>query len=158
MRKFRFSLQAVLTVRQRQEQVALENYARALAEFQVTTQKTELADRQLTRAWGAMRREVTGGTTVEQFAWSQEYCHSMERELDKCHRELDTHRKRLEAQRQKVLSARRDREAVEKFEEAQRKKHDYEVRRQEEKAVEDLINGRQQVSGGLQPRPWDNPR
>lgn len=146
MKPFRFSLQAVLTLRQRQEQGALQEYGAALRSYREGVNAMETAQREMEHAWRSLQQELNRGSHAGRLHWAGEYCRGLEQKCEKQRREVKRLESRLESRRQALLKAQAEREAVEKFHDRQRRYHQLEVRRAEEKAVEDLLQGRQSRS------------
>jgi flagellar export protein FliJ len=138
MRKFRFSLQAVLTVRQRQEQIALEHFSRAIAARQLATDRLNEAKRECQAAWALSRARTAAGAPAMHLAQLHDYCHGMEEFQKDCERAVAASQAVVDQKWEKLVTARQAREAVDKFLERQRERYDRELQREEQKMFDDV--------------------
>lgn len=142
MKKFRFTLQALLTVRQQAEQNTLEAYARALATRQEARDRVTTVQRELSEAWQDLSQELTAGTSAAQVSLSQAWCQVLEQRHTAARRQLQDTEAALQKAHQNMLAARQDREAVESYQDNQRRRYDRELMREEQKTLDDLVNSR----------------
>lgn len=142
MKRFRFTLQALLTVRQRQEQTALESYAAALADRQRALDRLRDAQRQCEEAWGLSRQRITAGAPAAHLAQLEEFCEAVEDLRRFCLAAVEETQRVVDARLQKLLAARQAREAVDKFREHQRERYDRELTRAEQKTLDELAQHR----------------
>lgn len=142
MKKFRFSLAPVRTVRQRQEQLALEQYARSVRAWQ--SARTALTDVQREReaAWQVRRERARAGATAAHLAQAQDYCAALETLEKRCAEAVAAARCVVDQKLKELHDARRARKTVDKFLDRQRERYDREVQREEQKAVDDLAQRR----------------
>jgi flagellar export protein FliJ len=138
MKKFRFSLQAVLTVRQRQEQIALEYFSRAVAARQLAVDKWNEAERECEAAWKLSRERTAAGAPVVHLAQLHDYCHDMEELQKECARAVTAAQVVVDQKWEKLVAARQAREAVDKFLDRQRERYDRELQREEQKMFDDV--------------------
>ena len=137
MKRFHFSLEAVATIRRHQEQLALDHY-----------HQTAEAHRQEERALVAVRTELEGvmanrrslrpmaaGEWAQQQTWQQVL---EQKALDQSGRVVSAKRLMDEAAIA-LREARQRREMVEKVREGRRARFDAEVRRLEQKALDELV-------------------
>jgi flagellar export protein FliJ len=142
MKRFRFSLQAPLLVRQRTEQKAREKYANALAARQRALERLSAVHREQSEWWARWRTEMSRGCAAGALVqWAA------------CDRTLTEQRQRAETAvseaetasnqaLQEMLLARRDREVVEKHLQRQRDQYGRELGREEQKTMDDLAQRR----------------
>jgi flagellar export protein FliJ len=138
MKTFRFTLEAVRTLRQRQEQEALENYARALlARQQVLAALTDM-DQRIGRDFTQMRKLLSGPCTAAQAAQAQNFHASLEKKRDECVAALGHAERRLNAASQAMLAARQKRETVDIYREKQQAAHQRLELREEQKILDEF--------------------
>lgn len=142
MKKFRFSLQALLTVRQQAEQTALESYSRALTARQEARDRLLNAERELTEGWNDLTQELAHGSPAAKISLSQTWCQVLEQRQQHALRLLQEAEAALQKAHQAMLGARQDREAVESYQDNQRRRYDRELQREEQKTIDDLVNSR----------------
>jgi flagellar export protein FliJ len=96
MKRFHFSLQAVRTLRQRQEQMALERFTAAVQNREKAVNRLNTVTQQLHAGWSELKALLSKGATALQIAQIQAYCDSLtarKKECDICvnaaHRAVD---------------------------------------------------------------------
>ena len=146
MKRFEFKLQAVLTLRQRAEQTALEKYSRAVQHRQAAATRLEEAEMQLSEARRQWWNALADGCPAARAAQMLTFCHSIEERKRQCEQTLTLADVELNQASQKMLFARQQREAVETFLARQRDHYDRELRDEERKMIDDLVNRRPPVS------------
>lgn len=148
MKPFRFTLEAVRTLRKRQEQEAMEAYAAAVATRQKALEGLREAERECEAAWAMSRERKAGGAPAAHLSQVEDYCRLAE-EFKKCCAEMV-----VEAQRktdlalEKLLAARQAREAVDKFRQRQRDRYKRELAREEQKVLDEIGQQRAPVALG----------
>ena len=148
MKRFEFKLQAVLTLRQRAEQGALAQYARAIQHRQAVVARFEEAEMALSEARRQWLNVLADGCPAARAAQVLGYCHLLEERKRQCEQTLNLAEVELNQASQRMLHARQHREAVETFHEGQRERYDRKVREEEQKLMDDLVN-RRPVTQGL---------
>ena len=146
MKRFEFRLQAVLTLRQRAEQEAMEHYGHAIRHREAAaaclrTREEELSDTR--RRW---LNELSDGCPAVQAAQTLAYCHLLEDSRAQAERDLAQADARLSQASERMLAARQHREAVENLLQHQRAEHEALVRLEEQKMLDDLVGRRSPVS------------
>jgi hypothetical protein len=76
MKPFHFSLQAVRTLRQRQEQMALERFTAAVQNREKAVNRLNTVTQQLHAGWSELKALLSKGATALQIAQIQAYCDS----------------------------------------------------------------------------------
>jgi flagellar export protein FliJ len=142
MKPFQFTLEAVRILRQRQEQLAMEQYARVLLSRQQAVQRLEAAERQIQTAMQEIRELTVRGCTASKAAHAQEYQRALEMHRTDCVRALELAERRANAGLNAMLQARREREIVDKFFDKQKARHLREQGRAEQKLLDDLASRR----------------
>ena len=142
MKSFHFTLEAVRTLRQRQEQDAMEQYGQALLARQQTLDRLDAVQQRLDAGWQDLRGQLTRGCSASQAAQAQDYHQSLETRRNECTRALEIAERRVNASLQVMLAARQQREIVGKCFEKQKARHQHAQMREEQKLLDDLAGRR----------------
>jgi len=142
MKTFHFSLHALKTLRQRQEQVALQAYAKALSARQQAATDLQAARQNLQEHWAQWQSQVRAGCAALELAQSQAYCRVLEERCHDCEAALRAAEEVTRQYWQSLLHARQKREAVDKFYAQQRRRYQRECQREEQKTVDELARHR----------------
>ncbi|MGA2175606.1 MAG: flagellar export protein FliJ [Verrucomicrobiota bacterium] len=138
MKAFRFTLEAVRTVRQRQENDALELYARALLARQQVLDALEAVDGRINDDWSHIRQLLANGCSAAQAAQAHRFHRSLEKERDDCVAALGQAERRVQSASQAMLAARQQREIVETYREKQHLRHQRLEAREEQKLLDEF--------------------
>jgi flagellar export protein FliJ len=138
MKAFRFTLEAVRTLRQRQEHEALEDYIRALLARQQALQLLEDIDQRIGHDFAQMRQLLAGGCTAVQAAQAQNYHCSLQNKRDDGVAALGQAELRVNSASRAMLAARRQREMVEVYREKQHALHQRLDWREEQKIMDEF--------------------
>jgi flagellar export protein FliJ len=142
MKAFHFTLESVRTVRQRQEQEAMEQYARTLLARLQALERLEAVQKQLTAGWQELRETLARGCEAASAAQMHEYHRSLEKRRDEYAVALGVAERRVNAAHHMMMAARREREIVEKCFDKQKARHQREQVRVEQKFLDDLAGRR----------------
>lgn len=142
MKPFRFTLEALGTVRQRHEQKAMEHYAHMLVLRQKAENTLDKAERDLNSSWEDLRRQLARGCTAEEAAQAHVYQRSLIQRRTECATALEAADRRVNSALQGMLQARQQREIVDKCCDRQKAKHQRETARGEQKFLDDLAGRR----------------
>lgn len=158
MKRFQFKLQAVLTLRQREEQSALEAYSRALQRRQLAGECLAEVERDLSESRRQWLNALADGCPAVRAVQLQAFCHSLE--ACRKQREQEVHQADLGLNQtsHRLLLARQQREAVERYLERQRLEHERQLRIEERKLIDDLVGRRPppvSFSGRALPGAWN---
>lgn len=156
MKRFEFKLQAVLTLRQRAEQAALEKYGRAIQHRQAAAVRFKETEMELSEARRQWLNILADGCPAARAAQMLEYCHAVEERKRQCEQTLSLAEVELNQTSQRMLFARQQREAVETFLARQRERYDRKVREEDQKMMDDLVN-RRPVPGTSTPVSFASP-
>ena len=146
MKSFKFSLQALRTLRQRQEQVALVEYTQTLLARERALNQLEAVRQELAQAWSEFHQKLTTHGPAIQLAQMEAYCESVSRRTLECEHAEKVARNVVHLAFTKLVAARQSREVIEKFHDAQKRHYQRGARKQEQKAVDDLAKQRARVS------------
>jgi flagellar export protein FliJ len=151
MKAFRFTLEAVRTIRQRQENEALEFYARALLSRQHALASLEAIHHRIAEDFARMRQLLAGGCTAAQAAQAQNYHRSLEKMREEAVGALEQAERRVNAASQAMLIARQQREIVDVYREKQQAVHQRAELREEQKTLDEFALRRVSAPGTAQP-------
>lgn len=142
MKAFRFTLEAVRTVRQRRENEALEKFAQALLARQVVLDLLESIDERIGQSRAQIRKLLTEGCGASQA--SQAYdCHStLEKRREECVAALGQAERRVNAASQAMLIARQQREIVDIYCDKQKARYLRLEMREEQKILDEFATRR----------------
>jgi len=138
MKAFRFTLEAVRTLRQRQEHEALEEFARALLARQQVLDMLEAIDQRIGRDFAQMRRLLSEKCTAAQAAQAQNYHRSLEKQREEGLTVLGQAERRVNAASKSMLAARQQREMVDVYREKQQATHQRLELREEQKVLDEF--------------------
>lgn len=139
MKAFKFTLEAVRTLRTRQEKNALEQYGKAV---QAREQATDL----LWKVRGELeqifveRRAQMDGTVAANLAKLEQWSGEVASREKACLQTVQLAAQRVETTWQVLLVARQEREIVEKYLGQQRDRYDRALDREEQKSLDELAN------------------
>ena len=142
MKRFTFKLQAVLTLRQRAEQAALEKYARAIEHQQACASSLCEAEMELSEARRHWLNALADGVPAVRAAQMLDYCHLLQGRKRQREQTLSLADVELNRTSHSMLCARQQREAVEMLLARQRAGYDRSVIEEERKMIDDLVNSR----------------
>jgi flagellar export protein FliJ len=142
MKRFEFRLQAVLTLRQRAEQVALEVFSAAIRRRDWAATQLQQHEMQLSETRRQWLNEMADGCSAIRAAQTLAFCHSIEERRAQADRDLQQANADLERACQRMLSARQQREAVENLLRRQREAHDLQARLADQRLIDDLPHRR----------------
>ena len=142
MKRFRFSLQSVLTLRQRREQTALEDYGRAISARQQAVEALRVARVEWETVCRVRTTLLASNAVAGDLAQAQAYCRAMEETVARCELEVLRAQREVEQCWQKLLEARRAREVVDKYGQRQRESYDRALQREEQKALDEMAQRR----------------
>jgi flagellar export protein FliJ len=138
MKAFHFSLQAVRTLRQRQEQTALEQYALSLRARQQATENWQCAQRECQLAWRYRQNLLTSGAMAVHIAQSQAHVAVMEARCQECETALHVAQEVAAKYWRHLIEARRKREAVDRFHDRQHGLYEKACAREEQKMLDEV--------------------
>lgn len=138
MRAFRYSLQALLSLREGRERKALEVYGDALAEREASLARLEEFRRAEQETWSGWKEQITKGCTAGAMIQWQACCRKMDELRAGAEAALDRSSRAAEDSLQEMLHARRDREAVAGHRDRQRAAFDKETGRSQQDELDDL--------------------
>ena len=138
MKPFRFTLQAVRALRQRQEQVVLKEYAGAVLAHQRALEAVQTVRRQLESAWALTEEKTRAGLTAAQLTQLQAHALVVAERLRQGEAALAATLLAVNRWLQKLAAARRQREVVDKLFEKQKLRHQRRLLAAEQKLLDEL--------------------
>jgi flagellar export protein FliJ len=138
MRKFRFSLQPVQILRDRQEQAALNVYARALQVAAEAEGRLLAARQALEQAWSALRPDTGRPLSATALAQGHEHCQLLSRRADACAQALHAAQAAVAQAFARWMTARQNSAVLAKCREKQLQEHRLRARQHEQKQLDEL--------------------
>lgn len=138
MKRFRFTLQVLLIVREREEQRTTELYAAALRVRRRTAEALATIEAEVTHAAAALREHLAGHFRAMDLAQRQDHFRLLETRQDRANEALKAAEAAVGPALQKMLDARRQREVVEECRRKQCLRHERELVRQDDKLQDEL--------------------
>lgn len=138
MKPFRFKLQAVHTLRVRQERETMQKYADALLQRKLAMEKLSAIGREIAVAWTELRAELAEGCAAARILRMQAYCTSLEVRRSEANAVLQGAERAVNQAMQRMLAARQQREVVDKFQAGERSRYERELQRLEQKELDEL--------------------
>jgi flagellar export protein FliJ len=138
MKPFKFTLQAVRILREREEQAALEEYANAVRARQLAFQQVENARFELQEKWTELNLKLQNGVTAGELSQLHIFCKALQNKLadaEECLRKAKAH---AHLCWKKLMTARQKRETVDKYFKKQLLKYQKECFRDEQKLIDEL--------------------
>ncbi len=149
MKPFRFTLNAVRSLRERQEQQALDGYAKASLAHQQALSRMAIAQHDLEAAWTEARRKLAAGVPAPQIAQLQAYTRSVESRRKVCEESVAQSLCALNQAWQKFSTARQQREVMDRYHKTQKAQHDRLMQAEEFKMLDEIAARHAAVSGGI---------
>ena len=142
MKRFRFTLEALLRLRERHEKQALQLYGAAVTAQQEAACRLAEAEADCETHWAIIREHIADAAPAAYVAQLQGYCHWIEECKRVSARALDQAEHVCRQRWLKLILARRAREAVDKLLVRQRECYDRELMREEQKQIDEMANRR----------------
>ena|SRR5438105_1642259 len=152
MKKFRFSLQALHTLRERQERHALQDYSRALGILEQARHQVTVTQEELERIWGQMRESTLQNFAALGLDQLHAYSQKVQQRTRDCENAATVARTKTSQAYAKFLAARHACAVVDKFFQSQKRRHDRERRRYEQRALDEMANHQNALSALVTPK------
>ncbi len=137
-----------MTLREREEQNALQDYSRSLRAVEDARHKLELVQDELDHARSEMSKKLAANPPAGQLAQMQEYCQTIEKRERECDYAVNVAQNKSQQCFLKLVGARQARSVVEKAQEQQKQRYDQERRKQEQKQIDEMA-GREKPASQL---------
>lgn len=151
MKRFRFSLQAVHTLRQRLEQVALEAYSQTLLRRQQVLARLQAIDFGLELAWAALRTWQTQDMAAAELRAAHEFCALLSEQKKETAGQLREAQQLVDVAWKKLVLARQRREGVEKYRQRQWAAYQVAAQREDQKLLDEVAQRR---AAGINAGAW----
>jgi len=138
MKGFVFSLQALLILRQRQEQLALEHYGRALHAHAAACAALQQAEADLARAWEVFRTELEVSCSAARAGFHRAQCVALGDRSRRAQAEAQLAESAVGQTRSALAEARRQREAVDRLRDRRQLAFERDRTRAEGRMLDDL--------------------
>ena len=138
-RRFRFTLEAVHTLRQRAEQQALETYAGALLHRHRALEQLDRAEHDFAVNCSLLNERAARGCAAGEWSQLRQFNRSLEAHRRAAAQALAEAEREVNAALGRLLQARQQREVVDKLHERQRQHFDRELAREERRELDDLV-------------------
>jgi flagellar export protein FliJ len=142
MRAFQFTLEALGTLRRRQEQNAMDQYVQSLIDRRKAIEQLEGAEATLNASWRQWRQQLAAGCSAAEAAQAVVYQRSLAQRRDECKGALENAERRVNTALNAMVQARRQREIVDKCFDKQKARYEREVARGEQKFIDELASRR----------------
>lgn len=138
MKPFHFSLQAVRTLRQRQEQMSLEAFGRSVQARTQAIEKQNHKERELHVAWNQLERLQINGASGQEINQLREHCYALQQELTQAQQFTAAAQEVANEAWDKLSESRQQLELVNKFYERRRDEYERELRQEEQKQLDEI--------------------
>lgn len=138
MKPFRFPLKTLRVLREQKERVAQKRYVEALRASEEAAVRLDAGAHELAAAWTALCEEVTEGATIAKLHQTRAWCGELERRCDQLAAALKAAQRLAHETWREMALATRDREALDRLSEKCRHAYDREVRRDEQKQLDEM--------------------
>jgi flagellar export protein FliJ len=146
MKAFRFNLQVVHTLRQRQEQKAMEQYAAVLTEQRRALSTLQSTQLELEGAWAEWNAAITEGAPAALLSQTRDYFQAVEARRLACLEVVRSCERKVQHALQAMLVSRQEREAVDAFFDHQKEQYDRALEREERKVLDEMAQRRSPAS------------
>jgi flagellar export protein FliJ len=140
MKTFCFRLQAVLTLREQAEQAAQQECARAYAALERAGDRLRSLDGLIPSADELRRNELSSGARADRLEQLRAYAVNLQERRTQLARELADARRLVETAWRQLIVATQNREALDRLGVRQRRAHDYNAARVEQKLLDEFSN------------------
>lgn len=140
MKPFRFTLEALQTLRQREEHLALETYARAVQTRAEATARMETVRRELEAGWATLRETTQRQTPAFHIRQLESYCAAVDERRKECLAVVEAAQIAVQKAWILLLQARQKREIVENYFTRQKAGYDLAAQREEQKLLDELAS------------------
>ncbi|MGC8828575.1 MAG: flagellar export protein FliJ [Verrucomicrobiia bacterium] len=138
MKPFKFTLQALHTVRMREEQEKLEQYSRRVGEYQKAVKLLEEAEREMDECEKRLEKFYHRGGLADELRFLELLKESAEEKCKRRFDEVKLAQNAMEKALSEWLEAKKNRDTVEKYKQRQKARYNLELRRQEQKLLDEM--------------------
>ncbi len=138
MKRFKFTLEALHTVRKRQEQEAMEFYAKALLEKEQALERLAALRRQQDELADETRREMSAGCQADRLRQRQIFHETVRQSIRRQEAAVSKAELNVQQAMQLLVQAKQQREAVDKAHDRQRSVYERDAAREEAALLDEL--------------------
>jgi len=138
MKPFKFTLQAVRTVREREEQSALRDYVATLRALEEAKHRYEVVQEQIAAAWDDFRQALEADSPSVEITRVQDYCEMLQERRRELESALQAARQKANCAFTRYLAAHQACATVEQSFRNQKPRHQHKRLRHEQKVIDDL--------------------
>jgi flagellar export protein FliJ len=153
MKIFHFPLQAVQTLRQRQEQLALKQYAAAIRRRRLAGEQLAAVEEELETVWHSISGEMSSPVCASEIVRLQQYCRSVQDRRQHCLVELHAAEETVGQTWQALIGARQRREMIDQYHLTLQRRYQREFARREQVLSDELANRRSRSSFNWKANP-----
>jgi flagellar export protein FliJ len=146
MKAFKFTLQALRTLREQQEQKALQDYGKALTAQERAVSRMDSARRELEESMAHFQVRVVEGGPAQSLSQLQDWNQALERQCQACEHAAKVARNQARLAFARLLSARHATAVINKLYEEQQRRYRREQRRHQQKVLDELASQRHTLS------------
>ena len=139
MKKFQFTLQALRTLRERQEQTARQGYAQALQAWEQARSKVRAVQQELAAAWTQVRQRTLENCPAGDLNRLRAYCQAVEQRKQICEHGEKAARHKVDHALTRLLAARQALAVVDKFHDRAQRRYDREAQRHEQHVLDEIV-------------------
>ena len=158
MKNFKFSLQALLVLREQQEQTALQEYGKALLARERAMSAVRSAQEELLQGWAQFHERLAAKCAAADLAQMQQWCQSLERKVQELEYVAKAARGQAKQAFFQLLAARQAKTVLEELAAKQKARHERARRKKEQKALDESANRPGQLASLLEserPTLWN---
>jgi flagellar export protein FliJ len=142
MKRFRFPLQAVMTIRVNAEAKALEAFAQAQTEVQKIQLRQQAIQREIAGGFGTRTEWLHKSVSSEEIQKLQQGIRMLQEAMRRCQAELQKAQAVLEAKKKILLETRQQREIIDKLYDKQLANHNAQIAQTEQRLLDDFATMR----------------
>jgi flagellar export protein FliJ len=150
MKTFHFSLESLRVLRQQKEQMAQQQYARALNACEQAELQLKQSDAELAAGWNLLNRGLEHGITAGRLAQLETWCKVLKIRRNENMAALDEARNAAGRAFREMTLAARDREALDRFYDKSRQAYVHQAEYEEQKNLDELAVQLSSTPGPLQ--------
>jgi flagellar export protein FliJ len=138
MKQFQLSLQPIRELREHREREAQQRYAKMLRRCEEAALLLQLASDELAAGWDALCRDLSAGVAANKLHRSHAWCNVLEIRQKQRDAALKAARLAMNDAWREVITATRERQALDRVHNKDRRAPDREVQREEQGPLDDL--------------------
>ena len=138
MKKFRFTLQALLTLQKRKEQIALERFAKVIQRRERIKLELEKLDREWKEYHDRLRVNLTSGISVNEIRQGNEYQEVFEGRFAGLKDDLEKTKLKIMKHNKTLIEAQKQRKILDKYKDKKLRQYEFEQFKSEMKEFDEI--------------------